>query len=78
MKYWIVIGQRPRDDDVGIIVIQYEHDETKEAWGCLNPHWMTEDKYWEFVASEENDTYDVEDYDHNCCESTTCMKCHGE
>ena len=31
------------DDDVDIIVIQYEHDEHIEPWGCANPYWLTEE-----------------------------------
>ena len=25
----------------GIVVIEYEHDEHEEAWGCANPIWCT-------------------------------------
>ncbi len=32
------------DDATDIIVVQYEHNERIDAWGCANPVWMTSDE----------------------------------
>ena len=33
-----------RLDDVGIVVIQFQHDERFEPWGVASPVWLTEDE----------------------------------
>ena len=41
------------EDEVDIIVIQYEHDERIEAWGVANPHWITDDERFNCIVHEE-------------------------
>lgn len=48
-EYIAVIYQ----DEVGIVVVQFEHDERRDAWGCANPYWLTEDEYFEYLHSNE-------------------------
>ena len=40
-------------DEIGIVVVQFEHDERKDAWGCVNPYWMTEEDYYEYMCNKE-------------------------
>lgn len=40
-------------DEVGIIAINYEHNERVDAWGCKNPYWLTEEEYLSINAEEE-------------------------
>lgn len=53
-----------RRDEEGIFVIDYEHDESYDAWGCENPYWMTSDDHYDFECFKEaNDgTYSDSDY----------------
>ena len=37
------------DDDIDVIVIQFEHNENKEYYGIPNPKWISEDEYEEFL-----------------------------
>lgn len=32
------------EEEVGIIVVEYEHDERRDFYGIANPHWITEDE----------------------------------
>lgn len=34
-----------RQDEKNIIVIEYEHDERFDPWGCANPEWMFWDEH---------------------------------
>ena len=43
------------DDDTDIIVVQYNHDEHKDAWGVPNPYWITDDEYYYATESREVD-----------------------
>ena len=45
-----------RDDDVNIIVIEYEHNELVEPWGCPNPHWFTEEEAYSIEQLNESDS----------------------
>ena len=53
-----------RKDEEGIFVVEYEHDETWEPWGCDNPRWINEEDYYEFECFKESneDTYSDSDY----------------
>lgn len=42
---------------LGIVVIEFEHDENLDAWGVANPVWITEDE--EIYLSNRNEV---------CCE----------
>jgi RimJ/RimL family protein N-acetyltransferase len=50
-----------RDDDVDIIVIEYEHNELAETWGCPNPHWFTEEEAYSIEQLNESDSKENED-----------------
>ena len=39
------------DDDVDIIVVQYEHNNRQDDWGSYNPYWITEDEYYSVEES---------------------------
>lgn len=41
------------EDEVDIIVIQYEHDERIEAWGLANPHWITDDERFNCIEESK-------------------------
>lgn len=41
-----------RDDDVDIIVIEFENDERRKPFGVANPYWMTEEEYYSFKHKE--------------------------
>ena len=45
-----------RDDDVNVIVVEYEHDETKEEWGVTTVKWLTPEQ----VATLEYEAYNEE------------------
>lgn len=38
------------DDDVDIIIVQYEHNNKADDWGGYNPQWIDEDEYDDFIA----------------------------
>ena len=46
-----------RDDDINIIVIEYEHNELCEPWGCPNPVWLTEEEA--LTVNYEDDTTEI-------------------
>jgi len=50
-----------RDDDVDIIVIEYEHNELVEPWGCANPHWLTEEEAYSIEQLNKPDNKENED-----------------
>ena len=39
-----VVVARYDEPELGIVVIEYEHDENFGALGCANPFWITEDE----------------------------------
>ncbi len=41
------------DDDIDIIVIQFEHNEKKDAFGIPNPEWVDYDEYQQFLLYKE-------------------------
>ena len=41
------------DDDTDIIVVNFGHDEKKDAWGCAYPHWLTEEEMLKLEDDEE-------------------------
>lgn len=41
------------DDDVDIIVIQFEHNERKDPFGIPNPEWVDYDEYQQFLLYKE-------------------------
>lgn len=43
-----------RDDDVDVIVIEYEHNELIEYWGVVNPYWLSEEEV-DSIKSNNND-----------------------
>ena len=43
-----------RLDEVGIIVIEYEHNERFDPWGVANPYWLTEDELLTIDYSNES------------------------
>lgn len=44
------------DDDIDIVVIQFEHDEHQEAWGGMELCWLEQDE----VEAVENYRFDKE------------------
>lgn len=44
------------DDDTDIIVIQYEHDERKDAWGVMELCWLEQEE----IEAVENYRFDKE------------------
>ena len=34
------------EPNMGIVVIEFEHDERFESWGVCSPVWVTEDEEW--------------------------------
>jgi hypothetical protein len=57
--YIVVIYQEESD----IVVVQFEHDERCDAWGCANPYWITEEEYFDLKdlkgEFDEDDEYTV-------------------
>lgn len=39
---------------LGIIVIEFEHDEYLEYWGCTKPMWVTPEEEEQIICSREN------------------------
>ena len=43
------------DDDVDIIVIQYDHYESRgNEWGVPNPHWVNDEEFEEILISRDS------------------------
>lgn len=42
-----------RQEETDIIIIEYEHDENVDSWGCANPQWVTESEYYEMIDSKD-------------------------
>lgn len=42
-----------REEDFGIIVIEYEYDQNCNCYGVANPHWITEDEYIDILNTRE-------------------------
>ena len=40
---------------LGIVIIDFEHDEYFDAWGIANPYWITEEELWSLENSEEEE-----------------------
>lgn len=49
------------DDDVDIIVIQYEHDEKADPWGGPYPYWITQEEAWFIEDSFDTSSENVEE-----------------
>jgi len=49
-----------RDDDTDIIVIEFEHDEHKDAWGTVNPRWITDDELFQIECSNTEDEEEIQ------------------
>jgi hypothetical protein len=47
------------DDDIDIVVLQFEHDEKKDYWGGMELRWLTQEELGEVerlrLAEEEED-----------------------
>lgn len=43
------------EEEIGIVVIEYEHDERREYYGVPNPHWCTEDELFEIENKNDNE-----------------------
>lgn len=43
------------EPSLGVIIIDFEHDETFDPWGCANPVWITEEEnfYLDSIEDEE-------------------------
>lgn len=35
------------EEEVDIVIVQFEHSERLDAWGCANPYWITEEEYFD-------------------------------
>ena len=42
-----------REDETGVIVIEYNHDENKEYWGCPRHVWISSDEDIEEDTEDE-------------------------
>ena len=42
------------DDDIDIIVIEFEHNEHKDPMGYANPCWITEEEEWYLEQRKED------------------------
>lgn len=42
-----------REEDFGIVTIEYEYDEHINHYGCANPYWITEEEYRDVLTARE-------------------------
>lgn len=42
------------EEEVGIVVVEYDHDERRDFYGIANPQWITEDELSEIESKDEN------------------------
>ncbi len=48
------------EPELGIVEIQYEHDENIEPWGGYNPIWLNSDEEDMIICSREENCCDIE------------------
>jgi len=39
---------------IGVIVIEYQHDENLDYWGCVQPMWVTPEEAEKIICMREN------------------------
>ena len=49
------------DDDVDVIVIEFEHDEKRDAWGCDELCWLSPEEAEFIVDRRTTEEYDNEE-----------------
>lgn len=49
------------EPEMGIIVIEFEHDENADAWGVCNPEWVTEDELFYIENMNDKNSDEIED-----------------
>lgn len=65
-----VVRQEERD----IIVIEYNHDERFDGWGCPNPYWLTDEEYFQYDIDDEEWYEDT--FGEAVEETCDCKTCH--
>lgn len=53
-----------REEDFGIIEVEYNYDERKDCYGSANPYWISQDEYINILdirdGDEGEDSYDAD------------------
>lgn len=58
------------DDDDGIYIIQHNHNEDKDYWGCPVCTWLTEEENDSIIANREYEKNHIDDEDNSKNEPT--------
>ena len=53
---YIAVVRYDGDPDLGVVVIEFEHNEIIDSWGVYNPYWLTEDEMDMIVCRRENNS----------------------
>lgn len=54
--YLAVVRYDAADPSLGVVCIDFEHDETADSWGVYNPYWLTENEMDMIVCERENNS----------------------
>ena len=51
-----------REEDFGIITIEYNYDTNCDCYGVANPYWISQDEYMNVLEMQDNDgdSYDAD------------------